>query len=77
MTETWLKASVRCTALSGYNFVARRDRGGERIGGGVAVFAKTPIAESIVCVNVLRCSERIWCTSHSNMGPFIVCVLDI
>ena len=39
ITETWLDESTQEIISPGYRSIARRDRGGSKLGGGVEIFA--------------------------------------
>jgi hypothetical protein len=40
ITETWLDSSTEEVAIPGYRSIARRDRAGDKIGGGVDIFVR-------------------------------------
>ena len=58
--------------MNGYTVVSRRDRGGDRIGGGVIIFAIPVLFDAIITILISVVAERIWCVLHSSLGPFII-----
>ena len=72
LNETFLDKSIVHPTLEGYALVARRDRA-SRKGGGVAVFAKSDICESVCLLKVSDCAERVWLAVHSSSGPILLC----
>ena len=71
LVETFLDASTITPTLTGYVLVARRDRGGLRRKGGVAVFAKMEVARYVVFLENSEVSERSWLMIHSDNGPIL------
>ena len=72
LVETFLDSSMLHPTLSGYELVSRRDRGSDRFGGGVAVFAKSSLAARIVHLDDSAVCERSWHIIHSDHGGILL-----
>ena len=72
VTETFLDKSTGEVKLEGYKVVARRDRHDNSGWGGVLVFAKEELADSVAALENSDSEERVWLSVHSDHGPYLV-----
>ena len=72
LNETFLDSSTKEVSLEGYSLVARRDRCDGRQCGGVAVFARSEVAERITLLEKSQQHERVWLMLHSNSCPYLL-----
>ena len=73
LNETFLDKSTSTVTLCGYELVARRDRRGGRKGGGVAIFARVDISNSVTLLLGSADAERLWLILHTDQGPYLLC----
>ena len=71
VTETWLDDSTQEVIIPGYRSIARRDRQGAKIGGGVNIFARDGFW-NVGLHTISVSSERAWVTLHTSTGPILV-----
>ena len=71
ITETWLDNSTEEVKIPGYRSIARRDRPGDKSGGGVDVFVRDDFF-NVGLFAVSETSERSWVTLHTTTGPILV-----
>ena len=71
LTETFLDKSTSKVHLEGYTEVARRDRSDNSGWGGVLVFARNDVADSVVLLERSATEERVWLVLHSDQGPYL------
>ena len=69
ISEAFLDKSVKEVSIEGYSLIGRRDRCDGRKCGGVAVFAKKSMAESVTLLYKSSIHKRLWITVHSYLGP--------
>ena len=80
LNETKLDQSTESLTLDNYVLVSRRDRQeGQRPtktrhGGGVALFARTDCASTVVLLEHSGTHERSWHLVHTALGPLLLCV---
>ena len=72
VNETFLTKAVPSIMLEGYTLVERRDRQ-DQGGGGVAVFVLSQYETCMTPIEVSSQAERIWCTLHTDQGPYLIC----
>ena len=72
ITETHLTPTIEIPKLSRYHLVSRRDRPDHRGWGGVALFARHDVFESIVFIKESDTLELTWHTLHSDIGPLLL-----
>ena len=72
LTETFLDKSAKSLELHGYTLVSRLDRRNGQHCGGIALFARSDVAESIVHVGDSDLHERSWHMLHSDLGPILL-----
>ena len=71
VTETWLDSSVEEVFLPGYHSIGRRDRGEQKKGGGVDIFARDGFRD-VGLLAKSETSERSWATLHTKVGPILL-----
>ena len=72
VNETALNRIIEHLTLRGYSLVARRDRSDGRLGGGIAAFAASGIAERVTLIQSSDDAERFWLMVHADQGPHLV-----
>ena len=72
ITETVLDKSTISPALYGYELISRLDRRDGRSGGGIAFFARSALAKTVVHMGDSANHERSWHTLHSDRGPILL-----
>ena len=72
LTETLLDKSVKHIDLYGYALVSRRDRDDGRQGGGIALYCRPSLQNSITHLSDSKTCERSWHMLHTNQGPVLV-----
>ena len=60
--------------LSNYNLISRRDRDDGRQHGGIALFAKSDIADAITKILRSETAERLWLLLYTSHGPVLFCI---
>ena len=71
LTETWLDDSTQEVVIPGYRSIARRDRSGDKSGGGVDIFVRDGFW-NVGLHSISKTSERSWVTLHTDTGPILV-----
>ena len=69
LVETFSDGSIESPTLSGYEQVARRDRGGLRQKGGNFLFARTDLLRYVVHLADSDVAERTWIIIHNDQMP--------
>ena len=66
VNESFLDKATKDTALTveGYSLAARRDRADNSAWGGVLVFARADVYNSVVLLESFDTAERVWLTLH-------------
>ncbi len=72
ITETHLTKEVKWIGLTKYELVSRRDRPDQRGWGGIALFARHDVYQSIVFVKESATLELAWYTLHADVGPLLL-----
>ena len=77
ITETHLREGLKEINLTNYVLVSRRDRidsrpAEEKGWGGVALFARSDVYQSIVFTEASNVNELTWHTLHSDIGPILL-----
>lgn len=72
VNETKLDKSTETLKLPGYTLCSRRDRSSGA--GGVALFAKDGLAQTVVHLADSETHERSWHLVHTTQGPLLLCV---
>ena len=75
VNESFLDKSTKDSALTleGYDLVARRDRTDNSAWGGVLVWSRREVCNSVVLLETSETAERVWLTLHTNSGPYLLC----
>ena len=73
LNETFLDKSVHAIRIAGYSVISRRDRR-DGAGGGIALFARVSVSESITLLEHSATHERSWHILHADLGPILFCV---
>ena len=74
ISESFLDRFIPSISLSGYVFVSRLDHRDGRDKGGIAMFAKSGIADRIVHLADSDTFERSWHILHTSQGPILICL---
>ena len=72
LVETFLDDSIQAPALTNYELLARKDRGGLRQKGGVILFVRNDLAKYAVQLGNSESAERVWVLLHSDLGPILI-----
>ena len=71
ISETFLNDSVEDVDLPGYTLVSRRDRRNGS-GGGICLFVKSELEDTIVHIADSTSHERSWHVIHADIGPILL-----
>ena len=72
LNETFLSKCTGQVSLEGFVVSARRDRRDGRKCGGVIVFTRVALEESVTCIKDCEDSERLWLIVHACSGPLLL-----